>query len=99
MIRRTLTFLFLFVLMAFVQGCDEPAEKRIASEFTLELFDGRTFTLSKHKGDAVVVKLAATRIKAQEQRIETNRVAQCGVCNSDINSPTLQLQRPRSRMS
>jgi len=50
-------------------------------------------------GDAVVVKLAAARIKARERRIEANRVAQCGVCNSDTNSPALQLQRPRSRMS
>ncbi len=51
------------------------------------------------RGDAVVVKLAATRIKARDQRIEANRVAQCGMCNSDLSSPTLQLQRPRSRMS
>ena len=51
------------------------------------------------RGDAVVVKLAATRIKARDQRIEANLVAQCGLCNSDIHSPALQLQRPRSRMS
>ena len=31
------------------------------------------------RGDAVVVKLAATRIKARDQRIEANRVVQCGV--------------------
>jgi len=51
------------------------------------------------RGDAVVVKLAATRIKARDQRIEANRVVQCGVCNSDTALPALQLQRPRSRMS
>jgi putative transposase len=50
-------------------------------------------------GDAVAAKLAAARIKAREQRVEANRVAQCGVCNSDTSSPALQLQRPRSRMS
>jgi putative transposase len=50
-------------------------------------------------GDAVAAKLAAARIKAREQRIEANRVAQCGVCNSNTSSPALQLQRPRSRMS
>ena len=51
------------------------------------------------RGDGVVVKLAAVRIKARDQRIEVNRVAQCGVCRSDVSSPALQLQRPRSRMS
>jgi putative transposase len=51
------------------------------------------------RGDAVAVKLAVTRIKARDQRIEANRVAHCGVCSSDIISPALQLQRPRSRMS
>jgi len=51
------------------------------------------------RGDAVVVKLAGKRISARDQRIEANRVAQCGVCNSDISSPALQLQRPRSRIS
>jgi putative transposase len=50
-------------------------------------------------GDAVLVKLVAARIEAREQRIEANRVAQCGACNSDISSPAMQLQRPRSRMS
>ena len=51
------------------------------------------------RGDAGVVKLAATRIKARDQRIEANRVAQCDVCNSDISSSALQLHRPRSKMS
>ena len=51
------------------------------------------------RGDAVVVELAATRIKPRDPRIELNRVAQCGVCSSDISSPAWQLQRLRSRMS
>jgi hypothetical protein len=51
------------------------------------------------RGDAVAVKLAAARIKAREERIKANRTAQCGVRNSDIGSPALQVQRPRSRMS
>jgi putative transposase len=50
-------------------------------------------------GDAIVVKLTAARIKARERRFEANHVAQCGVCNSDTNTPALQLQRLRSRMS
>ena len=50
-------------------------------------------------GDAVVVELDAARIKARAQRIETNRNSVCGVCTSDISSPALPLQRPRSRMS
>jgi transposase InsO family protein len=63
-------------------------------------FDGQTpDEMCFGEGDAVVVKLAAARIQAREQRIEANRVAQCGVCNSDSSSPALQLQRPRSRMS
>ena len=51
------------------------------------------------RGDAVVVKLAAARINAREERIKANRTAVCGVCNSDASSAALQLQRPRSRMS
>ncbi len=51
------------------------------------------------RGDPVVVKLAAARIKARDQRIEANRNAACGVCRSDRSSTALQLQRPRSRMS
>ena len=50
-------------------------------------------------GDAIAAKLAFARIKARNQRIEKNRLALCGVCNSDSRSPALQLQRPRSRMS
>ena len=51
------------------------------------------------RGDAVTVTLATARITARDQRIEANRLAHCGVCNSGISSPALQLQRPRSRMS
>ena len=45
-------------------------------------------------GDAVVVQLAAVRTHARKERIRTNRAAACGVCESDSNSPALQLQRP-----
>jgi hypothetical protein len=51
------------------------------------------------RGDPIVVKLAAARIKAREERIKANRTSQCGVCNSDTSSPALQPQRPRSKMS
>ncbi|MFQ5699661.1 MAG: integrase core domain-containing protein [Myxococcota bacterium] len=51
------------------------------------------------RGDAVLAKLAAARTKARNQRVEGNRLAQCGVCSLDSRSPALQLQRPRSRMS
>jgi transposase InsO family protein len=51
------------------------------------------------RGDALVVKLAAARINAREERIGANRTAVCGVCSSDASSAALQLQRPRSRMS
>ncbi|MCP4326942.1 MAG: TlpA family protein disulfide reductase [Alphaproteobacteria bacterium] len=36
------------------------AEKEVAADFTLQLFDGRTFTLSKHQGEAVVVNFFAS---------------------------------------
>jgi hypothetical protein len=49
-------------------------------------------------GDPVVVKLAAARIKAWEERVKANRDAACGVCRGDISSAALQLQRPRPRM-
>jgi putative transposase len=50
-------------------------------------------------GGAVAARFAAARIRAREQRVEANRVAQCGVCNSDTRSPAVQLQRPQSRKS
>ena len=50
-------------------------------------------------GDPIVVKLAAARIEAREERIRANQAAACGVCSSDRSSGALQLQRSRSRMS
>ena len=60
MIWRALIPLHLILLMPFVQGCDEMAEREVAADFTLQLFDGRIFTLSKHKGEAVVVNFFAS---------------------------------------
>ncbi len=63
MIWRALIPLLLILLIPLVQGCDEKAEtaeKEVAADFTLQLFDGRTFTLSKHQGEAVVVNFFAS---------------------------------------
>ncbi len=66
MIWRALIPLLLILLMPLVQGCDEnaetaeTAEKEVAADFTLQLFDGGTFTLSKHQGEAVVVNFFAS---------------------------------------
>ena len=43
------------------------------------------------RGDSVVVKLAAARIRAREERIQVNQAAACGVCKSDTSSAALQL--------
>ena len=58
--RRMLIPLLLILLMPLLQGCDEPAAKEVVADFTLQLFDGRTFTLSEHKGEAVVVNFFAS---------------------------------------
>jgi transposase InsO family protein len=50
------------------------------------------------RGDAVVVRLAAARIKAREERMKANRAAACSVCFGETDSRALLLQRPRSRM-
>ena len=57
---RALIPLLLILVMPFVQGCDETAEREVGADFTLQLFDGQTFTLSKHKGEAVVVNFFAS---------------------------------------
>ena len=57
---RALIPLLLILLVPFVQGCDAPAAKENAADFTLQLFDGRTFTLSEHKGEAVIVNFFAS---------------------------------------
>ncbi len=57
---RTFIPLLLILVMPLVQSCVEEAENEVAPDFTLRLFDGRTFTLSKHKGEAVVVNFFAS---------------------------------------
>ncbi len=74
MIRRALIPLLLVLLMPLAQGCDEMADPEVAADFTLHLFDGRTFTLSKHKGDAVVVNFFASwciPCRAEAKALET----------------------------
>jgi len=60
MIWRALTPLLLILLIPFIQGCDEKARQEVAKDFTLQLFDGRTFTLSKHIGEVVIVNFFAS---------------------------------------
>jgi transposase InsO family protein len=50
-------------------------------------------------GDAVAGELASARNTAREERMKANRAARCGVCAGETDSSTLQLQRPRSKMS
>ena len=58
MIRRALIASLLLLLLPLMQGCDETPKKVYAADFTLKLFNGQTFTLSKHKGEAVVVNFS-----------------------------------------
>jgi len=50
-------------------------------------------------GDAVVIDLAAARVRARQERMKANRMAACGVCAGDLDSGALQLQRAESGMS
>ncbi len=58
--RRMLILLFSIFLLPTIQGCENPVEKEVAADFTLQLFDGRSFTLSKHKNEVVVVNFFAS---------------------------------------
>ncbi len=60
MIMRALIPLLLIVLMPLLHGCDKRKEKEVAADFALKLFNGQTFTLSKHNGEAVVVNFFAS---------------------------------------
>ncbi len=104
MIRGALTLLLLIVLMPYVQGCeegaeneaDERAEKKVAADFTLQLFDGRTFTLSKHKGEAVIVnffaswcipcRAEASALEAIHRKYFEKKVVLVGVAIKDTDS-------------
>jgi transposase InsO family protein len=50
-------------------------------------------------GDAVVIDLAAARVRARQERMKANRMATCGVCARGHDFAALQLQRAGSRMS
>jgi hypothetical protein len=48
---------------------------------------------------AVVIDLAAARVRARQERLKANRMAACGVCAGGPDFGALQLQRVESRMS
>jgi transposase InsO family protein len=50
-------------------------------------------------GDAVVIDLAAARVRARQERMKANRMTACGVCAGDPDFGALQLQRAGCRMS
>jgi hypothetical protein len=50
-------------------------------------------------GDAVVIDLAAARVRARQERLRANRMATCGVCAGAPDFGALQLQRPECGMS
>ena len=49
-------------------------------------------------GEAVVIDLAAARVRARQKRMMANRMAACGVCAGNLDFAALQLQRAESRM-
>ncbi len=57
--RALIPLLFIF-LIPILKGCEKASEPEFASDFTLQLFDGRTFTLSKHKGEVVIINFFAS---------------------------------------
>jgi putative transposase len=50
-------------------------------------------------GDAVVIDLAAARVRARQERMKANRMAACGVCVGGHDFGALQLQRAECGMS
>jgi hypothetical protein len=50
-------------------------------------------------GDAVVIDLAAARVRARQERMKANRMAGCGVCVGGHDSGASQLHRAECRMS
>jgi hypothetical protein len=50
-------------------------------------------------GDAVVLDLAAARVRARQERMKENRIAACGVCAGDPELGALQLRRAECGMS
>jgi len=49
--------------------------------------------------DAVVIDLAAARVRARQARMKANRMATCGVCAGDPDFGALQLRRAECGMS
>ena len=50
-------------------------------------------------GDAVVIDLAAARVRARQERMKANRMAACGICAGGPDFGALQLQRAERGMS
>ncbi len=50
-------------------------------------------------GDAVVIDLAAARVRARQERMKGNRAAACGIWAGDPDCGALQLQRAECKMS
>jgi len=50
-------------------------------------------------GDAVVINLPATRVRARQERMKANRAATCGVCAGGHDFGASQLQRAECGMS
>ena len=50
-------------------------------------------------GDAVVIDLAAARVRARQERMKANRMAAYGVCAGAPDFGALQLQGAEYRMS
>jgi putative transposase len=49
--------------------------------------------------DAVVIDLAAARVRARQERMKANRAATCGVCVGGHDIGALELQRAECGMS
>ena len=63
-------------------------------------FDGQTpDEMYFGDGDAVVIDLAAARVRAHQGRMKADRITACGLCGGDPDFGALQLQRAECRMS
>ena len=94
--RRAMIALLFLVMAPLMQGCDEAPEKVYAADFSLKLFDGRTFTLSKHKGEVVIVNFFASwcipcraeapALEAMHQKYLDKKVIFLGVAIKDTDT-------------
>ncbi len=58
--QRLFALVLVIIVLLPLSGCNDDEANKVVENFTLQLFDGRTFTLSKHKEEVIVVNFFAS---------------------------------------